>query len=108
MKSKILLIVEGEVEEPRILGSESHGLLSLIGSDYEIVPFASSIYELYEAYKNNEYDDINVSDISGCYCLFRYGQNGENQQKNRRYSCDLFNGYIFTFSADNYISTQSL
>ena len=58
MKSKILLIVEGEVEEPRILGSESHGLLSLIGSDYEIVPFASSIYELYEAYKNNEYDDI--------------------------------------------------
>lgn len=58
MKSKILLIVEGEVEEPRILGSESHGLLSLIGSDYEIVPFASSIYELYEAYKNNEYDDL--------------------------------------------------
>ncbi len=58
MKSKILLIVEGEVEEPRILGSESHGLLSLIGSDYEIVSFASSIYELYEAYKNNEYDDI--------------------------------------------------
>lgn len=58
MKGKILLIVEGEVEEPRILGSESHGLLSLIGNDYEIVPFASSIYELYEAYKNKEYDDL--------------------------------------------------
>ena len=58
MKSKILLIVEGEVEEPRILGSESHGLLALIGADYEIVPFESSIYELYEAYKNGEYDNI--------------------------------------------------
>lgn len=58
MKSKILLIVEGEVDEPRILGSESHGLLSLIGSDYEIVPFANPIYELYEAYKNGEYDDL--------------------------------------------------
>lgn len=58
MKSKILLIVEGEVEEPRILGSEGHGLLSLIGADYEIVPFASSIYELFDAYENGEYDDI--------------------------------------------------
>lgn len=58
MKSKILLIVEGEVEEPRILGSEGHGLLSLIGEEYEIVSFASSIYELYDAYMNGEYDDI--------------------------------------------------
>lgn len=58
MKSKVLLIVEGEVEEPRILGSESHGLLALMGANYEIVPFASSIYELYEAYKNGEYDDL--------------------------------------------------
>ena len=58
MKSKILLIVEGELEEPRILGSESHGLLSLLGGDYEIVPFANPIYELYEAYKKNEYDDL--------------------------------------------------
>ena len=52
MKSKILLVVEGELEEPRILGSASHGLLSLVGADYEIVPFANPIYELYEAYKN--------------------------------------------------------
>ena len=58
MKSKILLIVEGELEEPRILGSASHGLLSLMGGDYEIVPFANPIYELYEAYKNGEYDDL--------------------------------------------------
>lgn len=58
MKSKILLIVEGEKDEPRILGSESHCLLSLIGADYEIVPFANPIYELYEAYKNGEYDDL--------------------------------------------------
>jgi len=57
-KSKILLIVEGEKDEPRILGSESHGLLSLIGADYEIVPFANPIYELYEAYKQGQYDDL--------------------------------------------------
>ncbi len=58
MKSRILLIVEGKLTEPRILGSESHGLLSLIGSDYEIIAFANPIYELYEAYKNGEYDDL--------------------------------------------------
>ena len=58
MKTKILLIVEGEKTEPNILGSASHGLLSLIGADYEIVPFANPIYELYDAYKNNEYDDL--------------------------------------------------
>lgn len=58
MKSKILLIVEGEKDEPRILGNESYGLLSLIGGDYEIVSFANPIYELYDAYVNGEYDDI--------------------------------------------------
>lgn len=58
MKSRILLIVEGEKEETRILGSESHGLLSLIGGDYEIVSFANPIYELYDAYINGEYDDL--------------------------------------------------
>lgn len=58
MKSKILLIVEGEYTEPKILGSESHGLLSLVGCDYEIVPFSNPIYELYEAYENGEYDDL--------------------------------------------------
>ena len=58
MKSKILLIVEGEKDEPRILGSESHGLLSLIGGDYEVVSFRNPIYELYDAYINNEYDDL--------------------------------------------------
>ena len=58
MKSKILLIVEGQKDEPRILGSESHGLLSLVGGDYEIVPFKNPIYELYDAYMNNEYDDL--------------------------------------------------
>lgn len=57
-KSKILLIVEGEVGETRILGSQSHGLLSLIGAEYEIIPFKNPIYELYDAYKNNEYDDL--------------------------------------------------
>lgn len=57
-KGKILLVVEGEKVEPRILGSESHGLLSLIGADYEIVPFANPIYELYEAYKDGQYDNL--------------------------------------------------
>lgn len=58
MKTKILLVVEGEKDEPRILGSASYGLLSLIGASYEIVTFANPIYELYDAYKNNEYDDL--------------------------------------------------
>lgn len=58
MRSKILLIVEGGKEEPRILGSNSHGLLSLIGSDYDIVTFSNPIYELYDAYKKGDYDDI--------------------------------------------------
>ena len=52
------MIVEGKVDEPRILGNESHGLLSLIGANYEIVPFANPIYELYEAYKNNTQEEV--------------------------------------------------
>ena len=58
MKNKILLVVEGEKTEPKILGSASHGLLSLIGANYEIVSFSNPIYELYDAYINGEYDDL--------------------------------------------------
>lgn len=58
MNKKILLIVEGESTELNILGSSSHGLLSLVGGNYEIVPFANPIYELYESYINGEYDDL--------------------------------------------------
>lgn len=58
MKSKILIIVEGKKTEPQILGNKTHGLLSLIGADYEIVVFENPIYELYEAYEKNEYDDL--------------------------------------------------
>lgn len=58
MNKEILLIVEGEKTELDILGNASYGLLSLIGSDYKIVSFASSIYELYDSYKNGEYDDL--------------------------------------------------
>jgi hypothetical protein len=54
-KKSILLVVEGQVAEPRILGSATHGILSLIGSDYNIHPFANSIYELYEAYRDHVY-----------------------------------------------------
>ena len=55
---RILLVVEGKKDEVRILGSQSHGLLSLIGGDYEIVPFCNPIYELYDAYVKGEYDDL--------------------------------------------------
>lgn len=58
MKTKILLIVEGAVEEIRILGNNTYGLLKLFDSDYEIVPFCNPIYELYEGYKNGDFDDI--------------------------------------------------
>ncbi len=58
MNKEILLIVEGEKTELDILGNASYGLLSLIESDYKIVSFASSIYELYDSYKNGEYDDL--------------------------------------------------
>lgn len=57
MKSNILLIVEGAKDEKKILGSNTHGLLSLIGVDYNIVSFANPIYELYDAYLDGEFDD---------------------------------------------------
>lgn len=58
MNRKILLIVEGEDTEVKILGSASHGLLSLIGTNFKIIPFKNPIYELYDAYINGEYDDL--------------------------------------------------
>lgn len=58
MNKKILLIVEGEKTEINILGNATHGLLSLINSDYSVISFASSIYELYDDYIKGKYDDI--------------------------------------------------
>ena len=58
MSSKILLVVEGDKDEPKILGDRSRGMLSLIGADYEVVSFSNPIYELYDAYDNGEYDDL--------------------------------------------------
>lgn len=58
MKNKVLLIVEGEKTEINILGSNTFGLLSLVGAECEIVPFKNAIYELYDAYKKHEYDDL--------------------------------------------------
>ena len=61
MRSKVLLIVEGHTEEPRILGAlgkQSFGLLSLVDAKYEIIIANGSIYELYDAYKKGEYDDL--------------------------------------------------
>ncbi len=56
--SKILLVVEGDKDEPRILGDQSKGLLSLMGAEYEVVSFSNPIYELYDAYIKGEYDDL--------------------------------------------------
>lgn len=58
MAAKILLVVEGQTAEPRILGSNTHGLLSLIGADYEIFQFSCAIYELYEDYKKGLYNNL--------------------------------------------------
>lgn len=58
MKSKVLFVVEGKVEEVKILANKKHGLLKFIDFDYEIVSFCNPIYELYEAYKNGDYDDL--------------------------------------------------
>lgn len=58
MSKKILLIVEGELEEPRILDAKGKGILNLISNDFQIFPYKTSIYDLYESYKNGEYDDI--------------------------------------------------
>ena len=41
-----------------VLGKQSFGLLSLVDAQYEIVTVQGSIYELYEQYKQGEYDDI--------------------------------------------------
>lgn len=58
LKNNILFIVEGAVNEVRILGNTTYGLLKLINPNYELVVFSNPIYELYEAYINDEYDDI--------------------------------------------------
>lgn len=60
MKSKrqILFIVEGEETEASFIGSIGHKLLKLNKGDYTIFSFNTSIYELYEAYKNGEYDYV--------------------------------------------------
>ncbi len=58
MTRKVLFIVEGEVEEKRILEDKNHGLLNLIDADCEIIVFENPIYELYEKYINGDYDDI--------------------------------------------------
>lgn len=58
MTSKILLITEGEKTEVNLLGSRTHGLLSLIGADHEIVPVGQSIYELYDRFVEDEYFDM--------------------------------------------------
>lgn len=46
------------MEEPRILGKATHGLLSFIDAEYEIVAFENPIYELYDAFKKGYYDDL--------------------------------------------------
>lgn len=58
MNKKTLIIVEGESEEVRILDAKNKGLLNLLDIDFEIVSICNPIYELYEAYKNGEYDDL--------------------------------------------------
>lgn len=59
MKSKkILLIVEGDKVEPRVLGTKDYGLLPFLDSEYEIVAFCNPIYQLYKSYKEGEYDDL--------------------------------------------------
>lgn len=59
MKSKkILIVVEGESTEHKVLGSKDYGLLPFIESEYEVISFCNDIYELYKAYKNGEYDDL--------------------------------------------------
>lgn len=58
MSKKILLIVEGNKEEPRILDANGEGILSLVDVDFEIVSFNTSIYELYNDYIDGLYDDL--------------------------------------------------
>ena len=55
------MIVEGEKDEPRIIGKEEcgFGLLPFMGvSDYEIVALGNPIYELYDKVRRGECDDI--------------------------------------------------
>ncbi len=58
MRSKVLFVVEGKIDEVRILSNPRHGLLKLLDFDYEIVSFCNPIYELYQNYKNGMYDDL--------------------------------------------------
>lgn len=59
MKSKkILIVVEGESTEHKVLGSKDYGLLPFIENEYEVISFCNDIYELYKAYKSGEYDDL--------------------------------------------------
>lgn len=55
---RILIVVEGKKTEPYILKKSKNNLLSLVDLDYEITVFANPIYELYDAYKKGEYDDL--------------------------------------------------
>ena len=57
-KKKILFIVEGEEAEVSFIGSIGHRLLTLNKAEYEIFPFKTSIYELYDGYMRGEYDYI--------------------------------------------------
>ena len=55
---RILFIVEGQIDEVRILGDNCRGLLSVVGVDAEVIPVCNPIYELYDFLKNDEYEDI--------------------------------------------------
>ena len=97
MKAKILLIIEGDVEEVRILGNHTHGLLKLIDADYEIVVFSNPIYELYEAYKNGEYDDIVA------YLRHFKGLNIENDKLSK----NLFSAIYLIFDFEHHYQKYS-
>lgn len=60
-RRRALVIVEGAVTEPEIVGIKGRnaGLLPFMGiSDYEIVSFCNPIYELYNKYQQGMYDDL--------------------------------------------------
>ena len=56
--NNILFIVEGEVDEVNILGSNTKGLLSLVDVNANIVAIANPIYELYDFLHDDQYEDI--------------------------------------------------
>lgn len=58
LTKKILFIVEGQVEEVKILGDNCKGLLSVAGIDAEVVSVGNPIYEIYDFLKNDAYEDI--------------------------------------------------